>query len=473
MPKLTKLLRFLSVSLLASCVGSALAASTAAQSTLSQSSLSQSALLQSALPQASRAAGAMRPGRVLSAQDRGGVPLSAVNPAVARLYARSGMPGAKYGVARYRLTLASTNEQGQPITVAAQLYLPIMPSGARAPLYVMGPGTTGLANACAPTREQANLDNWGNYEAHMLSYAAQGYVAILPDWANFDEAGKLQPYFVADSEGRVMLDAARAARHFVQERRLGGRALTALSTHTFLAGFSQGGHAAFAAADLAAAYAPELPISGVIGYAPAMDVGTLFRERPALGPYLARSYAARYGLDPARVLQARWLGTLDREAGSMCVTDVYRHYPNAADHIYRPEFLAALRSGNLGRYDPALARLLARNAPGFAPSGRTIPALVVTGLTDPIVTANAQLSFMRKSCAFGRAIVQREYAGANHFQARQYGFRDTLAWMRHLAGDNIAPSSCLEAKYAPVNRATAQSSNAPLQGTPVFAGERR
>ncbi|AFZ67779.1 secretory lipase [Deinococcus peraridilitoris] len=402
------------------------------------------------------------PGRVLSVQDRGAVTQAAVGPATAKLYSRSGAPDAKYGVQRYRLNFQSTDERGQPITVAAQLYVPVMATGARVPLYVMGPGTTGLDNACAPTREVVSQDNWGDYEAHMLSYAAQGYVAILPDWANFDDASKPQPYFVANSEGRIMLDATRAARSFFQ-----GVSAVTPNEHTFFAGFSQGGHAAFAGADLAASYAPELRISGVIGYAPAMDVATLFRERPALGPYLARSYAAYYGLDPAKVLQPRWLAALDREAGKMCVTQVYRHYPHVAESIYRPEFLAALRSGQIQRYDANLARMLKSNAPGFAPQGRVIPALVLTGMTDPIVTANAQLSFMRKSCAFGRAIVQREYADANHFQARQFGFRDTLAWMEDLSRGKVAPSSCTEAKYNIPKRAK------KAEGTPVFVSQNR
>jgi len=400
------------------------------------------------------------PGSVLTSESRGTVALADVTPQIGKLYSRSGMPAPKYAVERHRLTVRSTDERGQAVTVRALLYVPVLRAGVSAPLYVMGPGTTGLADACAPTREDAARDNWGNYEAHMLSYAAQGFAGILPDWANFDDPSQVQPYFVAASEGRIMLDAARAARTF-----LGAR----LSEGTYLAGFSQGGHAAFSAADLVASYAPELRIRGVIGYAPAMDVMTLFRERPALGPYLAQSYAAYYGVDPAKIIAPRWLGKLDREAGGMCVTDVYNHYPNDARAIYRPEFEAALKSGSVASLDPHLARLLRRNAPGFNPAGRSIPALVVTGLTDPIVTGDAQLTFMRKSCAFGRAVVQRGYADANHFQARQFGFRDTLTWMRDLEAGLAAPTSCLDAKYAMPSR----TAKKPQQGTTVFVNKKR
>lgn len=420
----------------------------------------------------SGAAGAKQvaPGAVLASEARPAVALADVAPTVAPLYARSGMPAPKYAVERFRLTVQSTDELGKPITVTALLYVPVLKG--RAPLYVMGPGTTGLADACAPTKEQARVDNWGNYEAHMLSYAAQGFVSILPDWANFDDPSRVQPYFVAASEGRIMLDTARAARAF-----LAGRAAQP-SDKTFLAGFSQGGHAAFAAADLAAAYAPDVPLSGVIGYAPAMDVATLFRERPALGPYLAQSYARYYGIDPAKIIAPRWLSGLEREAGALCVSDVYAHYPNDARSIYRPEFLAALGGGSVQKYDLDLARRLKQNAPGFGPGGLAVPALVVTGLTDPIVTAEAQLSFVRKSCATGRPVTHREYAGANHFQARQFGFADTLAWMRELAADRPVANMCGEARYAmPARTVKAAPKAAPKaeskKGVPVFATEKR
>lgn len=386
------------------------------------------------------------PGHVTLTATREGYSVASVKSVTAGLYGRVTPPTPKYGVDRYRLRVATTDERGRPLSVAALLYIPRMPAGQAAPLYVMGAGTTGLADACAPTRENVSRDNWGDYEAHMTSYAAQGYVSILPDWAHFDDPSKPQPYFVAASEGRILLDAARAAQAFLRQR--AGSVRT--DGNVFLAGYSQGGHAAFAAADLAAKYAPELRIRGVIGYAPAMDVATLMRERPALGPYLARSYAAYYGLDATRIISGRWGKTLPTYASTMCVTRVYQTYPNEANSIYRPEFRAALHGEQWGTAYADLARILRMNTPGFNPSGRHVPALVVTGLADPIVTAEAQKTFVQKSCVFGRAVAQRAYAGVHHFQARQYGFTDTLAWMKDVRAGRT-PNECSEARFASVS----------------------
>ncbi|WP_170131219.1 lipase family protein [Deinococcus yavapaiensis] len=383
------------------------------------------------------------PGSILSAETRRAASLTDVRSTMSSLYARAGVPSARYPVERFRLKIRTTDEANRSITVSALLYVPVLPKGQSASLYVMGAGTTGIMDECAPTRENARADNWGDYEAHMLSYATQGYVSILPDWANFDDERAVQPYFVSNAEGRVMLDAARAAFNFVRERANGPE----MTGKVFLAGYSQGGHGAFAAADMAASYAPELKIGGVIGYAPAMDVATLFRERPVLGPYLARSYAERYGVDTRKLLQDRWLTSLDGASIRACVSTVARHYPNDGASLYRPSFWQALQGGSLRAFDSELSKLVKLNSPGFDASGRVIPAIVLTGLTDPIVTANAQLTFIRKSCAFGRAIVQREYEGANHYQARQFGFADTLRWMREREAGLTAPTSCSTARY--------------------------
>ena len=60
----------------------------------------------------------------------------------------------------------------------------------------------------------------------------------------------------------------------------------------FTAGYSQGGHAAFAAADLRPSYAPELPLTGMIGYGATTNVERLLREGPYYAPYIVQSYRA-------------------------------------------------------------------------------------------------------------------------------------------------------------------------------------
>ena len=48
----------------------------------------------------------------------------------------------------------------------------------------------------------------------MLSYATQGYIAVLANWQGFDDPNQTHPYFVAELEGYVMLDVTRAVYDF-------------------------------------------------------------------------------------------------------------------------------------------------------------------------------------------------------------------------------------------------------------------
>src|SRR5262249_4900696 len=70
-------------------------------------------------------------------------------------------------------------------------------------------------------------------------------------------------YLVGESEGRAVLDAARAARQLP----------TGAGKRVLIAGHSQGGHAALFAGEIANEYAPELRVLGVASGAPVPDPG--------------------------------------------------------------------------------------------------------------------------------------------------------------------------------------------------------
>ena len=116
------------------------------------------------------------------------------------------------------------------------------------PVLVFGSGTTGIADAGAPSLEQPEVRRLGWYTANMLAYAAQGFIEIFPDYIGFNDPARPQRYFSKAAEGHVMLDAARAASSLASAPGTPVRA----AAKVFAAGYSQGGHAAFSAADLRA-----------------------------------------------------------------------------------------------------------------------------------------------------------------------------------------------------------------------------
>jgi pimeloyl-ACP methyl ester carboxylesterase len=277
----------------------------------------------------------------------------------------------------------------------------------------------------------------------MLSYAAQGYMAILPNWQGFDDRDRVHPYFVAELEGRVMLDAARAVYDFFAHPPAQD-ILARPAQAVFLGGYSQGGHGAFAADRLAPDYAPELEIKGIIGHAMAPDVEGLMRDSPLYGPYIVYAYRAFYGadlIDPADVFVERWLSTFESDVTSKCIDEVLAYYPDNPALIYTPEFRNALYNDRLAEMFPAFKEKLDAND-SYQKNYTSVPALILYGQADPIVKVSTIAEFVSYLCARGKNVTSKRYAGIDHFQARQYSFKDTLAWMQNILDGNTPVPNC-------------------------------
>ncbi|MEX2535704.1 MAG: lipase family protein [Trueperaceae bacterium] len=356
-----------------------------------------------------------------------------------QLFGGHGPPIIENSVASYRIRYSTTGLDGEPTEVYAQLFVPVLSLPAERPLYVFGSGTTGIANACAPTQEAAYPHPLGEYRAYLLAYAGRGFTAIIPDYLGFNDPDRTQSYFNAQAEANVMLDAVRAVEHFYQ--RQGASPQT--ERDVFLGGYSQGGHAAFAAADYLESYAPELELSGLLGFGATTDVESLLREGPFYAPYIAMSYRQDYGeerFDPADLLADRWLPGLEQAAGQLCVDQVQLYYPFDGSKLYAPEFYSSLYGHRLEQDFPSIARILDVNRTGL--SGHGVPAMVVQGEHDVIVWTSTQNNFVRALCEEGSTVLYLNYPGVRHRETRPAAFEESIAWMRGLARDQPPPSSC-------------------------------
>lgn len=356
-------------------------------------------------------------------------------------YVASGnMKAAKYEVDHYTVTYNTTDEKNILMVNTAQLYIPKTDTEMSFPIYVFGSGTTGIDDNCAPSREIVDKDNWGDYRAHMLSYASQGYIVVFPDYEGFnDGTSRIHHYFHKLYEGHIMLDSARAAYDFFADSTLASTPQEAV----FFSGYSQGGHAAFAASDLAKTYAPEIPIKGIIGYAPTTNVLRLMKESPHLAAYIVVAYQDTYGknvVNEKDILQDKWLPTLFSDAITKCITEVSNYYPPVGQQIYKKVFLESLQQDlQTGNYE-AFREALERNSTGLTKTD--VPALVLQGGADPIVTNDTQEKFIRASCQAGNIITYRNYPGVHHFQTRQVSFHDTLQWMKERLEGKTVENNC-------------------------------
>jgi len=220
-----------------------------------------------------------------------------------------------------RVLYKTTNRAGKAIAVSGTVLVPTTPwigVGSR-PVIGYAPGTQGMADRCAPSRQFSEGIEYEGIGIEGL--LLRGYAVAMPDYEGLGTAG-IHTYMDRVSQGRATLDAVRAAQ------RLSGTGLGSTSP-VGLMGYSQGGGAAAAAVELAATYAPELRLKGaVVGAVPAdlakvasnLD-GGLFS---AFAFFALRGLSASYDLDLSPYLNAAGRAAMDNVEQD-CVFDLLDH----------------------------------------------------------------------------------------------------------------------------------------------------
>jgi acetyl esterase/lipase len=375
--------------------------------------------------------GAARSVRIMKAELVETLAPAAIDKLEAVLFNPLPAPQARLTVDSWLITFQSAYPDGSPAATTAQLFIPRFPDKAVRPLYIFGSGSTGITAACRVSREHIAGIRWGLYRTHVLAFAAQGMIGMLPDYMGFADPGRLQPFYSAVAEGRLMLDAVRAVRTFLASHPDAGQAGID-GFRAFLAGFSQGGHAAFAGADLRSSYAPDVQLAGVIGYGPAADVFTLFREFPVDAPMAIYTYQQMYGkerFDAAKILLPEWADTLEDDVTRQCIGGMQAYYPWTPREMFRKEFADALLAGTLEKSYPSINAILRENSTGLTP--HHVPALILEGTDDIVVSVKSQTAFAAALRAMGSAVQLSIYKGARH-DTRQAGFAEALQWMRDM-----------------------------------------
>jgi len=182
----------------------------------------------------------------------------------------TGQAALKGGAGNRLLLYRSRGLTGKATAVSGTLAVPKgrAPKGGW-PLISWAHGTTGIADACAPSR------GGGSGPPLLERWLKAGYAVVRTDYEGLGTPGE-HPYLIGRSEGASVLDAARAARKL--DKRIGKRFV--------IAGHSQGGQAALWAASMAPKYASGLKLRGTVAFAP---VSHLAEQSGALPGFTAPS----------------------------------------------------------------------------------------------------------------------------------------------------------------------------------------
>jgi predicted esterase len=382
---------------------------------------------------------------VKSVEFAANIPVEKTNELQSQFYPANNIIPAQYGVDRYKIHFRSRNELGHWVSIRAEIFVPHVDTPTEFPVFVYGAGTTGINNECAPLDEDARGRNWGQYQIHLASYAAQGFITVMPHWQGYDDQTRTHNYFIASLEASTLLDVTRATYELFNNNLLPDVAARPAAA-IFFGGYSQGGHGAFAALDAAPEYAPELPIKGVVGHATSPNVEALLRERPPLAPYIVYSYLNYYGdsvIKPEAVFLPHWQSTFYEDASTKCVDEAYQYYPRSPELIYLPEFSDALYGNRLAEAFPAFKQALDLNYVGGS-SNTEVPVVLFHGEADTIVSSDTHEQFVARLCNLGKTVDYKLYPGVTHFQTRQASFVDSINWMRNILSGQPPQSQCSE-----------------------------
>ncbi|HEX6424458.1 MAG TPA: lipase family protein [Acidimicrobiales bacterium] len=328
------------------------------------------------------------------------------------------------GATHWRVMYLSESLSGDPIAVTGTVTVPDGdPPEAGRELVAIAHGTTGIADECAPSKGD------GVGEGALAGLASErGYVLAITDYEGLGTPGR-HPYLVGESEGRSVLDAALAAAQ-VPGAEVGDRFA--------VAGYSQGGHGALWAGQLAEEWAPDLELVGTFAGAPATELPLIFgaaESMPIVGflYMIIAGFEAAYPdeADPSVVLTDAGLEAL-AEVDDGCAGEVLpRLGALPREDLLRP---------GVGSVEP-WATLAAENDPGRVVTDS--PILIVHSAADDVVPAALSQILFDRMCGLGQQVERRVYdTGQGHGEAAPQAYVDGFDWIGDRFAGEPATSTC-------------------------------
>ncbi|KGN34151.1 lipase [Knoellia sinensis KCTC 19936] len=214
-----------------------------------------------------------------------------------------------------RIMYKTTDGRGNDIPVTGQVVVPKTAwtgPGPR-PLVAFAVGTQGVGDSCAPSKlTPKGLEYETIFMAGLLN---RGYALVATDYEGLGTAG-MHTYMNRETQGHAVLDSLRAAV-----------TVAGLPANTPMAitGYSQGGGASAAAAELAPTYAPELKLVGAVAGGTPGDLRIVANnlDRTIYVGFLAYAtlgLSAEYDMDLDALLNSRGKAFMD-DVSTECVPE--------------------------------------------------------------------------------------------------------------------------------------------------------
>lgn len=339
----------------------------------------------------------------------------------------------------------SEGRQGVARAMTALLYLPS--GGARdVPIVAVEPPAFGLGPSCGVSHVSFFTD------VLAVPLVGRGYAVIAPDYPGMGVDNGMTSYLVGTEEAAATLDAVRALRKLHDPRFDAAQ----LGKDFFVAGHSQGGHAALFTHQL---FDPSsgVRLLGSIAIAPglgsARDWATFFKDpsRPVGGmeTFAVMSLYARM-LHAGTPHPSTWLSPLAQARlptllHDQCLPSLFysipANFPTLGD-LYQASFLTRAGGCTFDTACPGFepwASALVASEPGRFSS--PVPSLILQGLADVVVPPTTVACIVDRMTTRGTPVQACGYAGADHTSIIASALPDMLRWIdaRRAGG---APDVC-------------------------------
>ncbi|HEY8543712.1 MAG TPA: lipase family protein [Acidimicrobiales bacterium] len=311
----------------------------------------------------------------------------------------------------------STSATGQPNYVTGTLLVPkaAWTGGGPRPVVAYAVGTQGLGDDCAASKSMTSslLYEQGNIQGLL----DRGWAVAVTDYEKLGTPGD-HTYVVKDAEAHAILDLVRAAQ------RLPGSGIAA-DAPVGVVGYSQGGQAAAAVAELEATYAPELNIKGVAAGGVPSDLARLADHLNGPGSFffsfLALAAAGLNSAYPELNLEA-YLNQAGRDmlaAGrEACLIDglalgAFKNISSVThtNPLATPQWQARVNEQRLGNVRPQ------------------VPVYLYHGVLDEIIPYDQGTSLRTAWCGRGARIQWADYWLAEHLLGIFAAQGDVTNWL--------------------------------------------
>jgi len=324
----------------------------------------------------------------------------------------------------------STTATGQANYVTGTLLVPTAAwtGGGSRPIVTYAVGTQGLGDGCAASRTMTSSLLYE--QANVQSLLDRGWAVAVTDYEKLGTPGD-HTYVIKNAEAHAVLDLVRAAQ------RLPGSGIAA-NAPVAIWGYSQGGQAAAAAAELESSYAPELNVVAAAAGGVPSDLaeeaaylngsGNFFFSFLAFAAVGLNSAYPELNLDSYLNQTGRDLLAQGRNA---CLVDglllgAGKHIEDltTTNPLNNPQWQARIAQQRLGTVRPQ------------------VPVFQYHGVLDEIIPYSQGTTLRDAWCARGARVEWHDYFFSDHllgiFQAQQ----DVVNWLAARFGNQPFTPTC-------------------------------